>query len=386
MATGCGYEDETKLHVYINGVEQGAGTAQAAAPAYNATSYVRIGCYNAAGSNSQFFNGSMDEIFLSGTALSSDEVLALYNANKATFVHATAHGFTDGQPVRLEGAAYAADPGYIYNATELTYNVGTAADDPTSIIIYWNSSEGTTALYTTHTPSETNQYITETALDAQQLVKSYDAAFGGRSFNVNTTESVVITSPGITLDGTLILVDIYVNSLQIAGSITCPLANLPNIGGVDQTFGTLYIDKIDLTKNLYSANSGGYITGYAGSKDIGINTTGTEDKGLEINAKNGQALRLTYNNADGSAVNYSDFAVSSAGNLTVTPSGDNATIAARIKTKNIEPITDNTYYLGRNDDDSPKAFKGIVLKDTTNDKYYRIEIINGVVTATDLTD
>lgn len=53
---------------------------------------------------------------------------------------------------------------------------------------------------------------------------------------------------------------------------------------------------------------------------------------------------------------------------------------------NIEPVTDDTYYLGKNDDDTPKAWKGVILKDTTDGKYYRIEVISGVVTATDLTD
>lgn len=53
---------------------------------------------------------------------------------------------------------------------------------------------------------------------------------------------------------------------------------------------------------------------------------------------------------------------------------------------NIYPGTDDSYYLGKNDDDTPFSWKGIILKDTTNGKYYRIEIINGVVTATDLTD
>jgi len=53
---------------------------------------------------------------------------------------------------------------------------------------------------------------------------------------------------------------------------------------------------------------------------------------------------------------------------------------------NIYPSTDNTYYLGKNDDDTPYAWKGLILKDTTNGKYYRIETINGVITATDLTD
>ena len=63
-----------------------------------------------------------------------------------------------------------------------------------------------------------------------------------------------------------------------------------------------------------------------------------------------------------------------------------ATTRGKLVTSNIEPNTDNTYYLGKNDDDTPKAWKGIILKDTTNGKYYRIEVISGVITATDLTD
>lgn len=55
-------------------------------------------------------------------------------------------------------------------------------------------------------------------------------------------------------------------------------------------------------------------------------------------------------------------------------------------TQNVQPLTDDTYYLGKNDDDTPSAYKGVILKDTTNGKYYRIEVINGIITATDLTD
>jgi len=57
-----------------------------------------------------------------------------------------------------------------------------------------------------------------------------------------------------------------------------------------------------------------------GSGNIGIGTT-TPDKKLEINSATGDCLRLTYNDADGSATYYTDFAVSSAGNLKITPSG-----------------------------------------------------------------
>ena len=52
----------------------------------------------------------------------------------------------------------------------------------------------------------------------------------------------------------------------------------------------------------------------------------------------------------------------------------------------IWPLTDDTYYLGKNDDDTPFAWKGLILKDTTDGNYYRIEVTNGVVTVIDLSD
>ncbi|MFA5031181.1 MAG: hypothetical protein WC495_06370, partial [Patescibacteria group bacterium] len=54
------------------------------------------------------------------------------------------------------------------------------------------------------------------------------------------------------------------------------------------------------------------------SGNVGIGTT-APDKQLEINSATGDCLRLTYNDADGSATYYADLAVSSAGALTVTP-------------------------------------------------------------------
>jgi hypothetical protein len=50
---------------------------------------------------------------------------------------------------------------------------------------------------------------------------------------------------------------------------------------------------------------------------VGFGTNGP-DKGLEINAATGGTLRLTYNDSDGSATDYCDFAVGADGGLTVT--------------------------------------------------------------------
>lgn len=57
-----------------------------------------------------------------------------------------------------------------------------------------------------------------------------------------------------------------------------------------------------------------------GAGNVGIGTT-SPDKVVEINSANGSNLRLTYNDANGTAANYTDFAISSAGDLTITPSG-----------------------------------------------------------------
>jgi len=54
--------------------------------------------------------------------------------------------------------------------------------------------------------------------------------------------------------------------------------------------------------------------------NFGIGTTAADRK-LEVNDASGNCLRLTYNDSNGSAANYADFLVSSAGNLTVTAVG-----------------------------------------------------------------
>ena len=98
---------------------------------------------------------------------------------------------------------------------------------------------------------------------------------------------------------------------------------------------------------------------------VGINTT-APDKMLEINDASGNCLRLTYNDNNGSASNYCDMAVSSGGNLTITPSGGEVNITTLnttsanmvIKTTTsgdivfypqstyIRGYSDDTYYLG----------------------------------------
>lgn len=49
-----------------------------------------------------------------------------------------------------------------------------------------------------------------------------------------------------------------------------------------------------------------------------------------------------------------------------------------------QPDTDDTYYLGRNSSTTPKAWKGLILKDQTNGNYYRVTSNLGILTLTAL--
>jgi hypothetical protein len=54
---------------------------------------------------------------------------------------------------------------------------------------------------------------------------------------------------------------------------------------------------------------------------------------------------------------------------------------------NAYPAADNTHYLGKNDDDTPFAWKGIILKDQGGTgKYYRLEVYDNALRIVDLTD
>lgn len=74
----AGVWDGSYLRIYVDGRHENS-IAWANAPAYAATNYVRVGCYNTAGSNSLFFTGSIDDLFLlNGTALTPDQIDELY--------------------------------------------------------------------------------------------------------------------------------------------------------------------------------------------------------------------------------------------------------------------------------------------------------------------
>jgi len=117
--------------------------------------------------------------------------------------------------------------------------------------------------------------------------------------------------------------DIASNALAGAGTDKDPMIRLyvneiasPKfVIGVDNSDS----DKFKISYGTYTLGTNDRLTLTTGGL-LGIGTT-APDKQLEINSSTGACLRLTYNDADGSAANCSDFSVSSGGDLTIIASG-----------------------------------------------------------------
>lgn len=70
--------DTATIRIYLNGNHDGS-VASTIVPGYAATNYIRVGAANTSGTNINFFNGMMDDLFLvNGTALSADQIKELY--------------------------------------------------------------------------------------------------------------------------------------------------------------------------------------------------------------------------------------------------------------------------------------------------------------------
>ena len=89
---------------------------------------------------------------------------------------------------------------------------------------------------------------------------------------------------------------------------------------------------------------------------IGIGTTVPGSFGLAINHATGQCLDLIYNDSDGSPSTHCPIVISSAGNLSISPTGALINVSS-----SISPSTDNTYKLGS----TLKRFSDVFAVQTT---------------------
>ena len=128
-----GTYDGAKLHLYIDGAEEGTGTVWTNAAAFAATNYVRVGCGNLNGTNASFVQGALDEVsFYPSDALSLAEVQSLYAAS-----------ITDGSNSAILAkakAVYLFEDGAQLTDSTVNGHTLTAIGTPTTLTTKFNGS------------------------------------------------------------------------------------------------------------------------------------------------------------------------------------------------------------------------------------------------------
>lgn len=101
--------DGTKSHIYVDGVEDGTGLSYSSAPPTADLDQLAAACRTSGGSDGNFFNGTLDELALYKTALSSTRIAAHHTAGaSATVTGAAALTGTGSLTVVGAHTAYAA--------------------------------------------------------------------------------------------------------------------------------------------------------------------------------------------------------------------------------------------------------------------------------------
>ncbi len=173
-----------------------------------------------------------------------------------------------------------------------------------------------------------------------QLLPSTSMAYDDKIVNVVARKSYTQDSLNLYDSTNSNLSSLAINS---SGDLTLTAASsFVNIAGHNGSSTGLKLNNVLVTSTAAELNYLDTTTGaaaaskavvldankdYAGIRNIttignmGINTT-TPASQLEINSATGEVLRLTYDDADGTAANYADMTISSGGNLTINSSGN----------------------------------------------------------------
>lgn len=121
-----------------------------------------------------------------------------------------------------------------------------------------------------------------------------------------------------------------ISVISTSGKAAALLAGAAGAGFVYDSSGTFSLlseSKSSITNN--TAGSGTAQMTLTTGFGFGFGTTGPEKK-VDINSATGACLQLTYNDNNGSAANKVTFDVSSGGDLTVAPSGSDASFTGRL--------------------------------------------------------
>ena len=207
----------------------------------------------------------------------------------------------------------------------------------------------------------------------QDSIKFYDSTNSNVSSVGVTTSGVLTLSPysnNVNLPGH----DGSTTGLHLAGTLVTATATELNYTDVT-TIGTAQASKalvVDANKDI------GSIRNVRTIGNLGINTS-SADKQAEINSSTGDCLRLTYNDNNGSAVNYSDFLVSNTGDLTLTPSGANLNISSALNVTGATNLSSTLGVTGASTLSSTLGVTGATTLSSTLD-------VTGVINFNNVTD
>lgn len=157
------------------------------------------------------------------------------------------------------------------------------------------------------------------------------------------------------------------------------------------TYATMTTSGLTMSEGKPILFSGNLVTSLSMNRHTTADTAGNaltvQAGGATVSAtdKAGGTLALKAGIGTGTGPSQIDFYTATAGTTGTTDNTPSLKLSLN-SNGDLIPGIDNNSYIGKNDDDAPFAYKGLILKDTTNGKYYRIEVISGVLTATDLTD
>jgi hypothetical protein len=196
---------------------------------------------------------------------------------------------------------YTSDKLTIYNSTSSTSQISTLSTDSSGNLTI-SSSSGLVTINNT--------------LNVTNLIGTLQTALQPNITSVGTLTSV--TTTGTCLIGTSgsslirLIISGGINYIQSSVNTTTGSSADLFIGNYGQ------VTTSSLRKIIFKADG-----------NVGIGTI-APDKQLEINSNTGDCLRLTYNDTNGSATNYTDLNVSSSGNLTINPSGTFTTLSGKL--------------------------------------------------------
>ncbi len=168
--------NQTNLSVYMNGVLQGTPLGVSGTIPYDVSPFV-LGGYTDISSVTQLFNGAIDSPFVLSTALTADQIKALYNVSSPKYGLANSHTSLSGFG---DGSSYSVDTNYhTFEITQKSSSVDFSVD-------------GGSAVTSSTNPPTSNEYIRLENSDPTNTV-SLDYLYVRKTYSTAPSASVSAT-------------------------------------------------------------------------------------------------------------------------------------------------------------------------------------------------